>query len=129
MCYVTKILIALYIIFISLFALDELGIGRSTVGFIIHLIPTAILILATAILWKWPKIGGSIFILLGIFYVIEAWSDSILACCIISGPLFLIGVCAIIFCYKEKVSSLTKKVSNKIKLKSKTKNKIKRNKK
>jgi hypothetical protein len=53
-----------------MFALDSFGPGRTIwqqIGaFLIHLIPSYILIAFLIIAWKWEFIGGIIFMLLGI---------------------------------------------------------------
>ena len=57
------------ILFISMFALDafdsRLPITKQITDFLMHLIPTYILILILFIAWKWEMIGGIIFILIG----------------------------------------------------------------
>jgi len=60
--YVARTLIILYIAFISLFSLDTpLGLG-----FLIHLLPTIILVTILIATWKFPKIAGILFILAGL---------------------------------------------------------------
>jgi hypothetical protein len=53
-----------------MFALDSfashLTIGQQIGRFVIHLIPTYILVALLIIAWKWELIGGILFILLGI---------------------------------------------------------------
>jgi len=72
--WIPRILAIMFIVFVSLFALDIFGMGLgfwgTIVGLIIHLIPSFILIIALLISWKWEHIGGIIFILLGIAYII-----------------------------------------------------------
>jgi len=67
-----RILAILYIAFISLFALDvfESGYGwlRTMVALFMHLIPSFILIASLVLAWKKPKIGGAIFVALGIVF-------------------------------------------------------------
>jgi hypothetical protein len=86
----------LFAIFISLFALDVFMEGYSfweTIwALLMHLIPTAIFLLALAIAWRWEWIGGVLFILLGILYIVLFWEpDGWEVYLIISGPLFLLG--------------------------------------
>lgn len=62
----------LFILFISVFSLDVFS-GSGTVmekagGFLIHNIPTIILILALVFSWKNEKKGGYLFILLGLLF-------------------------------------------------------------
>jgi hypothetical protein len=91
-----RVLGLLFAIFISLFALDVFMEGYSfweTIwAFFMHLIPTAIFLLALAIAWRWEWIGGVLFILLGILYIVLFWEpDGWEVYLIISGPLFLLG--------------------------------------
>ena len=58
------------ILFVSMFALDafEPGIpfGKQLLDFLMHLIPTYVLLLLLAIAWKWPFVGGILFAITGI---------------------------------------------------------------
>jgi hypothetical protein len=90
---IAKTLLIIYILFISLFALDVFEEGFSfnaLKGFIIHLIPTFIIILAGIIAWKNQKEGGMILILLGIIFSIF-FHVNISSFLIISLPLIIIG--------------------------------------
>lgn len=91
---VTGILFAL---FISLFALDVFSEGepvfKAVMGFLIHLIPTYLIIIALIIAWKWERSGGIIFIGLGFAYIVMAWGrENIYAFLFISGPLIIVGI-------------------------------------
>ena len=65
-----RILCILAILFISLFALDAFGdgktIGEQLLDFLIHLIPSFVLLAFLLVAWKWELIGGIIFMLIGI---------------------------------------------------------------
>ena len=65
-----RLICILGILFISLFALDafdpELSIWQQIGGFLIHMIPSFILLAALLIAWKWELTGGIIFIILGL---------------------------------------------------------------
>jgi len=65
-----RILCILAILFISLFALDafEEGktIGQQLLAFLIHLMPSFVLLAFLLVAWKWELIGGIIFMLIGI---------------------------------------------------------------
>ncbi len=58
------------ILFVSMFALDSFGPGlplsKQIGNFLIHLIPSYVLLLALVIAWKWELVGGSLFVLLGL---------------------------------------------------------------
>lgn len=63
----------LAILFISMFALDSFegdnSIWEKIEAFAIHLIPTYILTVFLLIAWKWERIGGIIFIVVGLGFI------------------------------------------------------------
>ncbi len=65
-----RILCMMAIAFISLFALDsfdpELTAGQQITGFLIHLIPSFILVIFLVVAWKWELIGGICFAVIGL---------------------------------------------------------------
>jgi len=67
---IPRIMGILAIIFISLFALDafEAGIplGKQIIHFMMHLIPTFILVIILIVAWKWELIGGILFTSIGL---------------------------------------------------------------
>jgi hypothetical protein len=78
-------------VFISVFALDVFSEKNWLIPLLIHLIPSYIIVVITAIAWKYEKIGGIIFITAGIVMLIssrfEAYVVSVPA--IVIGGLFL----------------------------------------
>lgn len=91
-----RILGILFTLFISMFALDAFGGGvpffEAVAGFLIHLLPTYIVIAILLIAWKWEWIGGILFILAGIFYIFAANNMHWSAYAVIAGPPILIGI-------------------------------------
>lgn len=92
-----RILGIIFALFISIFAFDVFGMGENVWqeigGFLIHLIPAALVLVATALGWRWPWAGGALFTLFAVFYIVETyerahWSWYVL----IPGPLFIIGI-------------------------------------
>jgi hypothetical protein len=86
----------LFAAFISLFALDVFGAGYGVWGtvaaLLVHLIPTAAILLALAIGWRWAWAGAILFAALGAAYIIVAWGAfPWVTYLIVSGPSFLIG--------------------------------------
>ena len=65
-----RILCILAILFVSVFALDafqpELTFWQQIQGFMMHLIPSFVLLFFLLIAWKWELIGGVIFVLIGL---------------------------------------------------------------
>jgi hypothetical protein len=85
-----RILVILYIIFITLFAFDE---SVFSLPWFVHLMPTLILTLILVLTWRKPLSAGIIFLILGVgftfvFKTYETW----LAFLIISLPLILVGI-------------------------------------
>ena len=68
--WIPRILCVLAILFISMFALDsfdpKLTIGQQIGGFLIHLIPSCILVAFLIIAWKWELVGGISFMAIGL---------------------------------------------------------------
>ena len=65
-----RIICILAILFISLFALDAfehgITIWQKIGAFLVHLIPSFILLIFLTIGWKWEFIGGIIFLVIGL---------------------------------------------------------------
>lgn len=65
-----RILCILVIAFISMFALDSfnpaLSLGQQLLAFLIHMIPSLVLIILLIIAWKWELVGSIIFTLIGL---------------------------------------------------------------
>lgn len=83
-----RILAILFIVFISLFAIDVLGKPQWFLALIMHLIPSFILIILTAIAWKYEQLGGVIFIFIGFIMLISSRFESL----IISIPAIILGI-------------------------------------
>lgn len=82
-----RILAILFILFISMFALDVLGEPQWFLALLIHLIPSYILIALTILSWKFPLPGGLAFIALGILLLVLSHFEPL----IISIPVIVIG--------------------------------------
>jgi len=83
-----------FAIFLSMFALDvfneRFSVGKTILALLIHLIPSAIVVIMLAISWRWEWVGGVLFIAVGILYLTRMWHHPA-AVAGISGPLFLVG--------------------------------------
>jgi hypothetical protein len=90
-----RVLGLLVCVFIGLFALDALDgpapAGRRAAEFAIHLVPSALLLVAVALSWRWPAIGGFVFIALALLYALVA-NERLDWIAAISGPLALVGL-------------------------------------
>lgn len=92
-----RIISILFAAFISIFALDVFVEGRgaleATGALLIHLIPTAVILIALALAWRRDLLGAFAFTWLGVLYLLLAWGRlHWSAYLVISGPLFLIGI-------------------------------------
>ena len=91
-----RILMLLFSAFISIFAMDvfdERPFGKMILALAMHLIPTALILVALLLAWRWEWVGGVLFTLFGILYLIIAWGKFPLSVYFaIAGPCFLAGI-------------------------------------
>jgi hypothetical protein len=94
--WIPRIICILFACFISLFALDVFGEGYSfwetVFAFLMHQIPTLLVILVLVIAWRWEWVGGVLFAALAVFYMVSTWGrfpPSVYFT--IAGPLFLMS--------------------------------------
>jgi TRAP-type C4-dicarboxylate transport system permease small subunit len=105
-----RILSIIFICFLALFSFDvispELSFWQIAVGLFMHNIPVFILLAVLLISWKHEIVGGVVFILAGVAYIVSAtgrfegnmWLPSL----IIAGPAFLIGILFIVNWLKKR---------------------------
>jgi hypothetical protein len=93
MSWLPRSLSILFIAFISVFALDVFGQPQWFLALLMHLIPSFILVILTVIAWKNSRLGGFIFIAVGILLLIFSRFEALIVSIptIILGGLFLIG--------------------------------------
>jgi hypothetical protein len=111
-----RILCICAILFVSLFALDAFGHGggfwKELGDFIIHLIPSFILLLFLIIAWKWELIGGIVFTVIGLimtpiiyshnYAMNQSVGTSLIVIASITLPFILVGILFIISYYMKK---------------------------
>jgi predicted membrane protein len=99
-----------------MFAMDafdpKFTIMQQIEGFIIHLIPTYILIALLIVSWKWELIGGLIFILIGLgfspyifshnYHMNHSIGMSLFVVLMINIPFALVGLLFIVSHYKKR---------------------------
>ncbi len=73
--WIPRVLAIIFILFLSLFALDMFG-GEAPLiekigGFLIHLIPSFVLVIILIISWNRPLLGGIAFIIMSILFTIR----------------------------------------------------------
>lgn len=93
-----RALCVVYALFISLFALDVFNEGKgfwgTSLALLIHLVPTFLVLILLAVSWRREWIGGILFVLLGVLYVVWAWNKPFgvwSTLLMIAGPLVLTG--------------------------------------
>lgn len=113
-----RVLCILAILFVSLFALDtfssELSVWQQVIAFLIHLIPSFILLALLILAWKREFIGGIIFTIIGLGLTPIVFSHnyrmnhsvimSIGIILTITIPFVLVGLLFIISHFKKKKS-------------------------
>lgn len=106
-----RIVSLLFVAFLMLFSLDVFGEGLSfwqtALALFMHNVPALILLIAVVISWKYEIVGGVVFILAGLLYIVLiclgefewyklAWAVQI------SGPAFAVGILYILGWLKKK---------------------------
>jgi prolipoprotein diacylglyceryltransferase len=112
-----RILCILAILFVSLFALDSFSSERTfwqnTTAFLMHLIPSFVLLAVLIVAWKWEKVGGIILTILGLALCIFVFilnykrnhfsvATSLLNTLMITIPFVLAGILFILSHYRKK---------------------------
>jgi len=81
---------------------EEYKFPEVLIALFMHLVPTYLVISVLIISWKWERIGGLLFLGLGIFYIIMTWGKfDGLTYLIISGPVILIGILFLVSSFRK----------------------------
>ncbi len=90
---VTAILFALFLTLLALDVFSEgYSFGETVVALVMHLIPTAILLAALAVAWRWERTGGVLHLALAVLYLLLFWQRlEDYGALIVTVPLLLIG--------------------------------------
>ena len=95
----------LFILFISMFAFDVFGqaagFWRTAAGFLIHLLPSFVMIAVLILSWKRPLIGSIFFLIFALSYLLLAHGKIYL---IIAVPLLVISALFLVDWSLEKSS-------------------------
>ena len=102
-----RVLGILFAVFISLFSMDVFGEGYgfwgTIVAFLMHLVPTYLIVGALLAGWRWEWPGGVLFIGLGIFYIVMSRGRmDFVTYLLISGPAFAIGILFLINWFRKR---------------------------
>jgi hypothetical protein len=109
-----RILAILLILFMMLFSLDVFQSGLTgwqiAIGLFMHNLPSLILAIVLLISWKYEIVGGIVFVLASILYVVlytvgsshEPWYIALSASSTLGVPGFLIGIMFLVGWFKKK---------------------------
>src|SRR3989339_1244141 len=87
-----RILAMIYIVFISLFALDVFGQNFSFMGLFMHLLPSIFLTICLLVAWRHELVGAVLFGSFAIaYFIVISFHFSWMNFSIIGLPLFVIG--------------------------------------
>jgi hypothetical protein len=99
--YLARVLSAIVVLFFGVFILEGFSPKFNWQDSLSHLFLTLVVLGVSTTAWKWPKIGGLIFVVLGCSFIIffsRAWLSTL----IIGGTLLITGVLFIIDGFKKK---------------------------
>jgi hypothetical protein len=97
--------------FLAMFSLDvispELTLKQIIIGLFMHNIPVLLLLLVLIISWKYEMVGGVVFLLAGLLYIIMmairlSWHTVLPWSLLIAGPAFFIGILFMINWFQKK---------------------------
>jgi len=104
---------------VSIFALDSFDhgtFGEQILAFLMHMIPSFVLMIILAIAWKWELIGGLLYILLGIglspfiythnYRMNHSVWMSLEVIALITFPFILAGVLFLLSYFRDKKQSI-----------------------
>ncbi len=83
-----RVAIIIFALFLELFAFDE---PIFSIGFLMHSLPSLVILLTLLIAWKWERFGACLYIFLGIFSVFFFDQDDWLGVLIVNIPPFIVG--------------------------------------
>ena len=120
--WIPRIICILAILFISMFAADAfapgLTIWQQIGAFLMHLIPSFILLAFLIVAWKWELIGGVIFTVIGVvlsplifqhnYAMNQSVSMSLSIVLMITFPFILVGILFIISHFMKKKATAKK---------------------
>ena len=90
--YLPRVLSVIIVCFLAAFILEGFGPDFTWMDSLMHLVLTLVVLAITILAWKKPKIGGWIFIAIGILYLIMVFKNQFWGGLIISGVPLLTGI-------------------------------------
>ncbi len=100
--YLPRILSILIVAFFAMFILEGFGPDFGWQDSVAHLAITLIILIITIIAWRWPKIGGWIFIFLGLRFFPSIFSSNWPTGLFVGGVPLIIGILFLIEGFKKK---------------------------
>jgi len=109
-----RILCILFLLFLTIFSLDvfdeNLGFWGTILGLFMHNIPVFVLAIVLWISWKYEIVGGIVFILAGILFMISSvarqapnpWYITLSWSLIIAVPALMIGILFLMGWFKKR---------------------------
>jgi len=111
-CWAPRILAILFLLYLAMFSLDifdaNYDFWGTVLGLFMHNIPVLVLLIVLIIAWKYELVGGIVFILAGLLYIIvtigrvDEWYIALSWSLTIAGPAFLIGILFLLNRYKKR---------------------------
>ena len=106
-----RILSILFLLFLAMFSLDIFDAGYdfwgTVLGLFMHNLPVLALLIVLIISWKYEIVGGIVFILAGLLYIVISinrveWYIALIWSLNIAGPAFLIGILFLVNWFQKK---------------------------
>jgi len=111
-----RILCILFLLFLTIFSLDVFDpennytLGQTLLALFMHNIPVFVLAIILWISWKYEIVGGIVFILAGILFMISSvarqapdpWYIALAVSLIIAVPAFMIGILFLMGWFKKR---------------------------
>lgn len=103
-----RVLGVLFILFVSLFALDifdmELGFWETIVGLFMHLLPSIVMTIALILAWRWEWVGAAFFaVVTGWFLSISTPGDVMYYIVFIGVPVLIAVLFLLGWIYKKQM--------------------------
>ena len=101
--YVPRILAIVFVLFASAFIAEGFIPGFHWIDAVMHLVVALIVLAATVVAWKWPKIGGWLFLPLGLaIFNINYQGGRTIVGLIVGGVPFLTGILFLVEGFRKK---------------------------
>src|SRR4051794_18421808 len=100
-----RVLAILFALFLGMFAMDvfgeHLGVGKTVLALLIHLVPTCLVLIALAVAWRWEAAGAVLFIAFGLCCTAIA-IHRLSWIVVIAGPAFVIAALFLVDWFHRK---------------------------